>query len=202
MQSGQLILLAQLASRSGDMPRTNELTAKAMPLVFMTFGYNSEQASGNGIAAASGSLASGTMPTNVVIAVPMFVWDTWIVRRLALVNGATVAGNWDIGVYTEDGQTKLVSTGSTAQSGANSYQGVNVTETVLAPGMYWVAFGTDSATQTIFRYQPGSLHTPLTGTRAHTVASGTGCPLPSSLTLAQTYSLNIPLLQAATLAVF
>lgn len=184
------------------MPLTYATAAAPMPNVIVPFGINAEPMATVAAGAATGALTGGTMSTTVVNAIPFVVWEPWTVKRLALVNGATVNGNWDIGIYSFDGATKVVSTGSTAQSGASAYQGVNVTATILAPGRYWLAYGTDSATQTIFRWVPGSNWTPLTGVKIHTVASGSGCPLPATLTLVTSTSSNMPLLCAANDTIF
>lgn len=184
------------------MPLTPALAIPLTPNVIVTYGLNAEPLGGVASGAATGALTSGTMSTTTVYAVPFQVWDAWTVKRLALVNGATVNGNWDIGIYAFDGATKIVSTGSTAQSGTTAYQGVNVTATVLGPGFYWLAYGTDSATQTIHRWVPGSNWSPIGGMMMHTVASGTGCPLPASLTLVTTTTANVPFLQAANDTIF
>jgi hypothetical protein len=54
-----------------------------------------------------------------------------------------VAGNIDVGIYADDGDAKpgslLVSAGLTAQSGTNSVQFDDCTDTALAAGRYWLA---------------------------------------------------------------
>jgi hypothetical protein len=58
-------------------------------------------------------------------------------------NGTAVAGNVDCGVFALDG-TLIVSCGSTAQSGTSNFQIVTVTETLLAPGAYYLALAASS----------------------------------------------------------
>lgn len=71
--------------------------------------------------------------------VPFVVPDPFIVDKFRWRNGSVVSGNADAGIYSSDG-TRLVSTGSTAQSGASAIQEVDVTDTYLAPGVYYSAF--------------------------------------------------------------
>lgn len=99
------------------------------------------------------------------------------------VNGGTINGNVDMGVYSESGQTLLVSTGSTAQSGTNALQTVAVSYT-LSPGRYYLAFATSSATATFARQNNSVASTRAAGFRQHTTTAGANVPLPSSLTFA------------------
>ena len=83
--------------------------------------------------------------------------------KLFLVNGATINGNIDVGIYTSEFQ-RIVSAGSTAQSGANAIQEFDITDTDLSPGLYYLGFSGNSATGTVFTLLPTdelSLHTPL-----------------------------------------
>jgi hypothetical protein len=66
-------------------------------------------------------------------------------------NGATIGNNVDVGVYSADG-TRLVSSGSTAQSGsANTIQTYNITDTTMGPGLFYLAMAMDGTTGTVFR---------------------------------------------------
>jgi hypothetical protein len=75
---------------------------------------------------------------NLAIYVPVRVPRPCIVKKLALANGAGVAGNFDIGIYTSAG-SRLVSTGSTAQTGVSTEQVVATTDTLLSVGLYYLA---------------------------------------------------------------
>lgn len=184
------------------MPLVYAATTPPMPNVIVPFGIASEPI-GNVVAGgAAGTLASAALGNTTIFAVPFVVWEPFTVKRLALYNGATVNGNFDIGVYSGDQSTKLVSTGSTAQSGASAYQGVNVTVTTLAPGNYWVAYATSSTTQTIFRWAGGSNWTPISGAMTQTVAAGGGVALPASLTLVTASAAGMPFLQVANDTIF
>ena len=62
------------------------------------------------------------------------------------VNGATVSGNVDIGVYTSAG-VKVASIGSTAQAGASGTQ-ITTLSAALSAGNYYLAFACDNTTAT------------------------------------------------------
>jgi len=66
--------------------------------------------------------------------------------------GASSAGNIDVGIYAGDGKTRIVSAGSTAMSATvNTIQELNITDTVLPPGDYYLAGACDSTSGTCFR---------------------------------------------------
>lgn len=72
------------------------------------------------------------------------------VRAIELwwLNGTTIAAtNADIGIYRDDG-VKVITSGSTALSGANTIQKVNITDTDLPPGRYYFAYALSSNTAT------------------------------------------------------
>lgn len=73
----------------------------------------------------------------LVLFVPFWVAETIIATKMFWRNGA-VAGNVDVGIYAEDG-TRLVSIGTTVVSGANLVQTVDITDTTLARGRYYMA---------------------------------------------------------------
>lgn len=83
---------------------------------------------------------------------PLLVASPYVVRRVWWVNGDTVSGGSTIecGVYADAGYkpgAKLVS-GSATQGSATQVQFVDVTDTVLPPGLYWLALVSSLATNT------------------------------------------------------
>lgn len=94
------------------------------------------------------TLASRTWPTaNLAVFAPIVLEDTVIVDRLGIVNGAAVSGNFDLGVYTSAGSL-LISTGSTAQAGITAVQAVDVGNTSLSAGVYFLAVVLNNTTGT------------------------------------------------------
>lgn len=87
---------------------------------------------------------------NRAIFVPFVLMSPITVAAMWVLNGGTASGNLDIGVYDQSG-TKLVSTGSTAQSGTTAIQVVSVTATRLAPGRFYLALAMDGTTGTVLK---------------------------------------------------
>jgi len=100
-----------------------------------------------------GTLALGNVaayPTsNLAIYVPIRVKVPGVVVKLALSVG-TASGNFDIGLYSAAG-VRLVSSGSTAMSGSTTEQVVDVTDTTIGVGRYYVAVNVDNTTATLMR---------------------------------------------------
>ena len=90
-----------------------------------------------------------TWIANLATYVPFILARPKLIAQFFWVNGTSVAGNTDVGVYNE-GLTKVLSTGSTANSGTTTVQAVNVTDTLLQPGRYWLALASDSSTHIYF----------------------------------------------------
>jgi hypothetical protein len=126
---------------------------------------------------------SGTWPTtDLGFYHPVYVPTTCTARRVWWANGATVNASYnvDVGIYADNGRRPgalIVSAGSTAQGTANQVQFVDVTDTTLAPGLYWIAVACSSTSATIFRINPGLARAPgLYFTEASAV------PLPATAT--------------------
>lgn len=106
---------------------------------------------GKDILAVDSGLTSLTYIANLLVFVPMILSEPLLVAQFFWHNGASVAGNTDVGIYNEAGTTKLGSSGSTANSGTSVLQAVNVTDFYLpAHKRLWLAIGCDSGTQTFF----------------------------------------------------
>lgn len=94
----------------------------------------------------TGNMLGATWPTaNLAMFVPFILDDTTIVNQFAWMNTASLGGNVDAGVYSEDG-TRLVSIGGTAQAGSTQAQVVSITTTSLDAGRYWMAISKSTAT--------------------------------------------------------
>lgn len=124
----------------------------------------------------------------VPIAVPVPV----TVYQMACGTGTGTTGNFDLGIYDVGGNL-LVSTGSTAKTTANVERVVNVTDTVLLPGLYYLAMSVDDTGA----YQaPASIgnvgFVKLLGMRLVSTAFA----LPSTVTLATVTSTVIPCISA------
>lgn len=96
-------------------------------------------------AALDTALASAVWTANLLIFIPLLLVEPTVVSQFFWINGATVAGNTDVGIYSEDGQTKFGSSGSTLNVGASVIQIVDVTNFVIPANVrMWLALGSDS----------------------------------------------------------
>lgn len=115
---------------------------------------------------------------NLAIFIPFVVSTSITVVKMGLYNGATASGNVDIGVY-DDQQNQLIENGSVAQTGINSVQVFDTTDTTLDPGQYYLGLALSSTAGTVFSY------TNLTGARSFGILQQTTAfPLPSPASFA------------------
>lgn len=92
------------------------------------------------------STAVGT--ANQAIFIPFVAQRRFSWNRFYCINGATVAGNVDIGVYDAE-QNLLNSTGATAQAGTSALQSIAPTVPASTPpGLYYVGMTWTNATAT------------------------------------------------------
>ena len=126
------------------------------------------------------STTGGAYPTaNVAQFYPIIVRAPFTARSFTWRNGAAVSGNVDMGIYTSTG-TRLVSTGSTAQSGTSVLQTATCTATLIQPGDYYLGFACDNTTSTFGRVAIGAIPTRSQGI----VQMAAAFPLPASATFA------------------
>jgi hypothetical protein len=125
------------------------------------------------------TVANAVYPSaNYAIFSPVVVPQTVTVYQMAWGNGVP-SGNVDVGIYDIAGN-RLVSSGSTAGAGSSTTQAVDITDTVLNPGIYFFAIACDNTTATFWRVA-WNLEL-LRGSGVQGVASS--FPLPSTVTYA------------------
>jgi hypothetical protein len=134
---------------------------------------------------------SGAWPAaNLAIFLPFHTSAPFPIQQVGWINGATVSGNVDMGVYDAAG-TRLGSIGSTAQAGVSVLQLAALSLT-LDPGHYNMGFTCDNTTATITRISLGPSSFAF-GTAYQVQAQTSAFPLPSTATLANpTSNLIIP----------
>jgi len=138
-----------------------------------------------------GSPASVAYPTsNDAYLFPFRLGADFTVAKLWWFNGATASGNVDCGIYDANFNLKT-SAGSTAQSGTNAVQSVDITDYVLKKGLYYLAIAMDNTTGTLFAVN-GTNPTILTKT-AGSVQMASAFALPSTITPAANTDGYIPL---------
>lgn len=143
----------------------------------------SPQCLGRELAAAqSAGAASATFTANLLVCLPLLTAEALVVSQFFWHNGSAVDGNTDVGIYTLDGATKLVSTGATLNAGTSQIQTVNVADFILSPNTrYWLVLGCDSSTQTFRRWATVTTGLDLFGVKQQ--AAGWSSGLPTGLTL-------------------
>lgn len=102
------------------------------------------------ITGGAGSASTVWPAASTAIFVPFSVATPFLIQKVFVQNGATVAGNVDIGVYTTGGSL-LAHTGATAQAGVSSTQEIALS-LHLNPGQYYMALVSDSATATVIAH--------------------------------------------------
>jgi hypothetical protein len=144
------------------------------------------------ILAAAPASASWTL-ANRATYIPISINQTITVLNLFILNGATAANNFDLGIYDAFG-TKIVSTGSTAQAGTNNLQVVSIAQTTIGPGQYYLAGAFNGTSGTVFRYTPSTVQQQEVGV----FNQNTAFPLPANATFATATSAQIPIIGLAT----
>jgi len=133
------------------------------------------------------STAWGT--ANLALFIPFTITERHTYVRACVCNGATVAGNFDVGVYR--GTARLFSTGTTAQAGVSQMQVVTGLSWTLDPGDYYLALATNSTTATFMcgNIASGGYGMAVTGGKQQTTAF----VLPNPATLANYATVFVPL---------
>lgn len=107
----------------------------------------------SGLNVGSGYISAVYSTANRIFFVPFHIEVPIIVTKLFWCNGTAVSGNCDIGIYSAD-MTRIVSAGSTAQATISVLQEVDITDTAIGPGDFYLAFACDNITATILRGSP------------------------------------------------
>lgn len=101
--------------------------------------------------------ASGVWPSiNKGIFYPFRLYVPSLVTAGFIINGTSVSGKFDLGVYDEGG-TRLVSVAggnsanNVSQAGTSQAQVVDLTDMVIGPGVFYMALYFDNTTATLFR---------------------------------------------------
>ncbi len=112
---------------------------------------SAEAVSNISLAASTGVTSAAWPVANLGIFVPFTLRSPYLVRRLWWVNGASVAGTTDMGVYTQGG-ARLVSAGPQTQAGTSQVQTFTPTAVLLDPGSYYMALSASSTSATYLRW--------------------------------------------------
>ncbi len=121
----------------------------------------------------AGSTVAFSPGANVTHYYPVFAPHQIVVQKIALPISAT-PGNFDVGLYDASGN-RLVSSGSTAMT--TGLTEVDITDTVIGPGRYYLAVAADTATSWLLRYTMTAAQAPALGLARESVF-----PLPATAT--------------------
>lgn len=119
--------------------------------------------------------------------VPVTIYRPLIIVKMFIENGATVAGNVDLGIYDFGGK-RIVSSGSLLQSGTSVIQEFNIADTTLNPGYYYMAMSLASGSATTTRWANSTAYNRMLGCGEQTGSF----PLPATAVLSPLSSATIP----------
>lgn len=160
--------------------------------------FSTAQALGAALNAASVAPVSTAWPaTNLAIFVPILLPTPVKVYKMIVGAGATAAGNFDVGIYDASGN-QLVHSGATAK-GASTEHVLDVTDTVVGPGIVYLAMAADGTNNYMMFTPSGTAPVPLQKTRLVGVLNmATAYTLPSPATFAAATNVAIPAIAALT----
>ena len=142
----------------------------------------------------TGAPASAVWPSaNRAIFVGFRVWTPITVVKMFVVNGTAVSGNIDMAIYDEAG-ARLTPSISTAQAGTSAIQELNITDTQLGVGLFFLALAVDNTTATVYRKSINVAH--LRAARCYQMASA--FTLPATATFAAPASSYLPIFGLST----
>lgn len=124
------------------------------------------------------SMASAAWPTaSLGLFYPFVLTSTATAYQLLFYVGATSGGDIDMAIYDSQ-KNRIVSAGSTAMSASiNTVQELNITDTVLGPGVYLLAVSSSATSGTVFGFQISD-ETSLAALPVYEQAGLTGATLP------------------------
>jgi hypothetical protein len=122
--------------------------------------------------------SSGAWPSaNRAYYYPLCLPQQVLVRRVFWFNGTAVSGTTSVAVYSEAG-TQIVTTGSVSGSGTSAIQFVDITDTLLPAGRYYMAISCSNGTQAFTRVAGNIVTARFSGC----LEQATAHPCPSSMT--------------------
>lgn len=125
---------------------------------------------------------------NLATYVPMKFDYPVVATQFFLYTGSVSVANFDIGLYDEN-FNRLVNCGSTALQGSVGMQYVNITDYLIVPGRYYMAFVCASAVNIGREHMGNIINSGLLGVLQE---SGAGVPLPATGTPGVATSVFVP----------
>lgn len=135
---------------------------------------------------ATAAAATGVFGTNNLgIFVPMRLARTVTVYKMAAGGGTTGTGNFDLGIYDRFGN-RIVSFGAQAKTTTAQEYILNITDTQVGPGLFYMGMSVSSGTDTFVMLTPtGTSPVPLQKARLYgTLQAASAYTLPATVTYA------------------
>ena len=136
-------------------------------------------------------IGTGTRAANSALFWPFMIFETSVAKKMSFISGNAGTGNADLGIY-DGGKNLLVSSGSTALVGANTLQEIDIANTTLHPGQYFMALVFSSGSSTFLQflnndefafaaypYYEAANHFPLPNPATFTLSSTTAAQVPA-----------------------
>lgn len=145
------------------------------------------------------AVATGTVnwaAANAALFVPFSLERPILVKRMVVQNGSTVTGNIDLGIYTFDGAL-IESTGAVAHTGATAAQIIDIADTYLTPGRYYMAASCSSGSTRVRRYNHSIARQQVMGI----LQASSAHPLPATVTFITPTTSQVPVITLEAMGV-
>jgi hypothetical protein len=143
---------------------------------------------------AVGTPSSAVWPTAATaFFYPVYLSQPRTYTKAWWLNGATAAGNVDVGIYTISGTTatRVVASTAAAQAGVSAMQVAGTfTTTTIGPGLYYLAMACSLATATVWR---SPMQVAFFSRAAGAYQAATAHPLPASITVVAFTNIILPI---------
>jgi hypothetical protein len=139
----------------------------------------------------SGNVTGGFPTNNLAFYIPVSVHSAIVIAKLFWKNGGTLAGSVDAGIY-DAGGTAIVRAGGVAQAGTSLFQEVDIADTTLNPGLYYLAISCSTTSAQFVRYGLNTIFAKSLGV----CTQASAYPLPAAATFATPSSGNFPVICA------
>lgn len=169
----------------------------AQPMGGHVISASSPESLGVALVGITGQASASWPVANTAYFVPFVLSRAITIAQMFCLNGTAVSGNVDVGIYSADG-ARLVSSGSTAQSGTSTIQLFDIADTTIGPGQFYLAMVMDNTTGTHGRFAPAAS---AVGRALGVLEMASAFPLSATVTFAALSSASIPMVGATPKAV-
>lgn len=120
--------------------------------------------------------SASTYPAaDLAIYIPVALRIPALIRKMFVSSGSTGTGYFDLAVY-DAGGTRLIATGSQSKNASSIEKVVDVTDTFLSAGIYYLAIAASNATDTYCQIAPAAPFLAAQGVLTQALSSPTWTP--------------------------